>query len=73
MSNEIGKGYDVTVTFRVDGAETLPDALHHIGLLPVPGAGPKAVSAPFSAPGVQVLNVYPVRYNVRSMKEEHRP
>jgi hypothetical protein len=73
MSSGIGSGYDITVTFRVDGAETLSDALHHVGLQRVPGAGPKDVRAPFSAPGVEVLNVFPVRYNVRSLKDEHRP
>lgn len=73
MSNEIGKGYDITVTFRVDGAETLSDALHHVGLQHVPGTHPNRFTVPFSAPGVQVLNVFPVRYNVRSLKDEHRP
>lgn len=69
----MSSGYDVTVTFRVDGAQTLSDALHHIGLQPVPGHGPKSVSAPFSAPEVKVLNVFPIRWNIRSLKEEHRP
>jgi hypothetical protein len=69
----MSKGYDVTVTFRVNGAETLSDALHHIGLQRIPGAGPKALRAPFSAPEVKVLNVFPIRWNVRSLKDEHRP
>lgn len=69
----MSSGYDVTVTFRVDGAQTLSDALHHIGLQRIPGQGPKDLTAPFSAPEVEILNVFPIRWNIRSLKEEHRP
>jgi hypothetical protein len=69
----MSSGYDVTVTFRVDGAESLPDALHHIGLQRIPGQGPKSLRAPFSAPQVKILNVFPIRWSIRSLKEEHKP
>lgn len=65
-------GYDVTVTFRVDGAKSLPDALHHIGLQRIPGQDSKSLRAPFSAPEVKILNVFPIRWNIRSLKEEHK-
>lgn len=69
----MSKGYDVTVTFRVDGAESLPDALDRIGIWTDKVNGSPQYSAPSTVAGVSVLNVFPIRWNIRSLKDEHRP
>lgn len=59
------KGYNVTITFRVEGAETLDDAMHAIGM--------DADMSPMKrAPEVSVTSVTALRYNIRSLQEEHK-
>lgn len=66
----MSSGYDITVTYRVDGAESVPEALRVVGIDRDPETGYRAV---YGATDVEIVNVFPVRYNIRSLKDEHKP
>lgn len=59
-------GWSVTITFNVEGAETLADAMRAIGM-------DADMSLVKRAPGVSVKTVTALHYNIRSAKEEHQP
>lgn len=74
MASGIGKGWDVTVTYRVEGAETFAEAREQVGITHAdPREQPDIWKALNAGTDVSVVTVNAIRYHIRSLKEEHRP
>lgn len=69
----MSSGYELTVTFHVEGAETRSEAENRIGLYGVPGTDRAGLTSLDSGSGVRVTRTSGMRYTIRDLKEDHQP